>query len=93
MSKAEIQVAVAKYIIERIQSDAGVDIQLLPDPVFLSAEKRIRTEASHAVEALERSSNYEINLPYLAMVDGQPVNFTCIIKRSMLDDISRKLGR
>lgn len=93
MSKAEIQVAVAKYIIERIQSDAGVDIQLLPEPVFLSAEKRIRTEASHAVEALERSSNYEINLPYLAMVDGQPVNFTCIIKRSMLDDISRKLGR
>ena len=93
MSKAEIQVAVAKYIIERIQSDAGVDIQLLPNPVFLSAEKRIRTEASHAVEALERSSNYEINLPYLAMVDGQPVNFTCIIKRSMLDDISRKLGR
>ena len=93
MSKAEIQVAVAKYIIERIQSDAGVDIQLLPEPVLLSAEKRIRTEASHAVEALERSFNYEINLPYLAMVDGRPVNFTCIIKRSMLDDISRRFGR
>lgn len=93
MSNAEIQVAVTKYIIKRIQSDAGVAIQLLPEPEFLSAEKRILTEASHAVEALERTSEYEINLPFLAMVDGQPLNFTCIIKRSMLEDISRKFGR
>jgi len=93
MSNAELQVAVAEYIIERIQNDGGVAIQLLPKPEFLSADKRIRMEANNAVEALERTFEYEVNLPLLAMVDGQPLNFTCTIKRSTLEDILRKLGQ
>jgi hypothetical protein len=93
MSDTDIQAALTKNIIKRIQNDSGVAIQLLPEAEFLSAEKRIRGEASHAIEALAETAEYEINLPYLAMVDGEPLNFTCIIKRSTLEEVSRKLGR
>lgn len=93
MSKADIQAALAEYIIKRIQDDSGVAIQLLPKAEFLSAEKRIQREASNAVEALTATAEYELNLPYLAMVDGEPLNITFIIKRSTLQEISRKLSR
>jgi len=79
------------FLIKQIENAEGFNLRDLEKRAWLQALQRIRLESEKAKKALSYSMEYEINLPYLAMKDGTPVNFTYILKRSQLEALAQKL--
>lgn len=86
-----IDEVIVDFLIEEIKKSLGVDIKTLERNAYLAALQRIRIESENAKKALSTTSDYEINLPYLAMKDGEPLNFSHTFKKSKLEELAKKL--
>lgn len=80
-----------EFLIGEIKLTHDVDLVALDKMSWLSALQRIRLESEKAKRALSFSMQHEINLPYLAMRDGTPVNFEYTLKRSQLEALAQRL--
>lgn len=85
-----IDFAIREFILKEIYMSANIDIvRDLDKNAFLVALQRITIEVENAKKSLSSTSNYEINLPYLAMKNGSPLNFTYILSRAKLEQIAK----
>lgn len=83
--------AVVNFLINKIENAHNVNLKAIDRGAWLSALQRIKMEAETAKKALSIAMNYAINLPYLVMKDGTPVNFEYILKRSQLESLAQRL--
>jgi molecular chaperone DnaK len=76
---------------EEIKARHGIDAS--GDPTLLG---RIREEAERVKHALSEAASAEVRIPYLAMVDGRPVDFVRPLARAELEgwiaDVLARLG-
>lgn len=81
-----IDFAIREFILKEIYMSANIDIvRDLDKNASLVALQRITIEVENAKKSLSSTSNYEINLPYLAMKNGSHLNFTYILNRAELE--------
>lgn len=83
--------AIVNFLIKEIYKSHNINLKALDQQKFLLALQRIRMEAETAKKALSVAMDYDINLPYLAMKDGTPVNFEYVLKRSQLESLAQRL--
>jgi molecular chaperone DnaK len=83
--------AITDYLICEINKSCKFNIKELEKNAWLAALQRIRIEAENAKKSLSGTSEYEINLPYLAMKDGEAINFSTTLKRSKLEELARDI--
>lgn len=87
-----IDEAIVEFLVKEIDRTQCVCMKAdFKENEWLSALQRIRTEAENAKKALSSTSEYEINLPYLAMKDGNPINFSYNLKKSKLEELAKHL--
>lgn len=87
----DLDEAIGDYLIEEIKELTGVCIKSFERNAFLAALQGIRIESENARNSLSSMSEYEINLSYLAMENGAPINFTFTLKRSKLEELAKSL--
>jgi molecular chaperone DnaK len=86
-----IDEVIVDYLIEEIKKMTCLCIKSLERNAWLAALQRVRIESENAKKALSSTSEYEINLPYLAMKDGEAINFAFTLKKSKLEELAKKL--
>ena len=85
-----IDEAIVEFLLSEIKRSLSIDLKNdCEKGAWLAALQRIRIEAENAKKALSTTAEYSINLPYLAMKDGAPINFDFTFKRSKLEEIAR----
>lgn len=78
--------ALIDYLLSVIKSEHGIDVR--NDP---AAMQRLREASEKAKIELSTVLETEINLPYLAMNNGQPVNFSHTLTRAKLEEIVKPI--
>ena len=86
-----IDESITEHIIHEIKKQCGCDINALPSETRLIALQRVRETAEKAKKDLSSSMSYDINLPFLAMENGQPVNASFSLSRSKVEELAKKL--
>ena len=77
---------VADYLVEEIKKQTKADIK--NDNM---AMQRVKDEAEKAKKALSSSTTTTISLPFIAQVDGQPVNFEIDLTKAKFEDLNKDL--
>ena len=77
---------VADYLVEEIKKQTNADIK--NDNM---AMQRVKDEAEKAKKALSSSTTTTISLPFIAQVDGQPVNFEIDLTKAKFEDLNKDL--
>ena len=77
---------VSEYLVEEIKKETKADIK--NDNM---AMQRVKDEAEKAKKALSSSSTTTISLPFIAQVDGQPVNFETELTKAKFEDLNKDL--
>ena len=77
---------VSDYLVEEIKKETKADIK--DDNM---AMQRVKDEAEKAKKALSSSSTTTISLPFIAQVDGQPVNFETELTKAKFEDLNKDL--
>ena len=77
---------VMDYLVEEIKKETKADVK--NDTM---AMQRIKDEAEKAKKDLSNSTTTTISLPFIAQVDGQPVNFECDLTRAKFEDLNKDL--
>ncbi len=78
--------ALMDYLFSVVHKEHGVDLR-----GDLTATQRMREAAEKAKIELSTVLDTEINLPYIAMKDGKPVNFVHKLTRAKLEEIVRPI--
>lgn len=71
-----------EYIMEEFKKDRGIDLRK-----DVAALQRIRDEAEKAKKELSSTTEYEVNLPYITVMDGVPETLVMTIKRSKFEEL------
>ncbi len=74
--------AIVDFLKEEIKSQHGIDIS-----ADLQAMQRVREAAEKAKIELSTTLTTEINLPFLAQKNGQPINFAYTLTRAKLESL------
>ena len=77
---------VADYLVDEIKKQTKADIK--NDNM---AMQRVKDEAEKAKKALSSSTTTTISLPFIAQVDGQPVNFEIDLTKAKFEDLNKDL--
>ena len=77
---------VMDYLVEEIKKETSADIT--GDKM---AMQRVRDEAEKAKKDLSNSTTTTISLPFIAQVDGAPVNFECDLTRAKFESLNKDL--
>ncbi len=77
---------VMDYIVEEIKKETKADIK--DDKM---AMQRVKDEAEKAKKDLSNSTTTTISLPFIAQVDGSPVNFEMDLTRAKFEDLNKDL--
>ena len=77
---------VMDYIVDEIKSETKADVK--DDQM---AMQRIKDEAEKAKKALSNSTTTTISLPFIAQVDGTPVNFEMDLTRAKFESLNKDL--
>ena len=77
---------VADYLVDEIKKQTNADIK--NDNM---AMQRVKDEAEKAKKALSSSTTTTISLPFIAQVDGQPVNFEIDLTKAKFEDLNKDL--
>lgn len=85
MGGRDIDQKIVRYLIAEFKKEEGIDLS--KDPLAL---QRLDDEAEKAKKELSSSGETEINLPFIANVDGAPKNLLITLTRSKLDELARE---
>ena len=77
---------VMDYIVEEIKNQTNADVK--DDKM---AMQRIKDEAEKAKKDLSNSTTTTISLPFIAQVDGNPVNFEMDLTRAKFESLNKDL--
>lgn len=83
MGGRDIDQAVVRFLIDEFKKDEGIDLS--KDPLAL---QRLDDEAEKAKKELSSSGETEINLPFIANVDGVPKNLLITLTRAKLEELA-----
>jgi len=85
MGGRDIDQAVVRHLIAEFMKEEGVDLS--KDPLAL---QRLDDEAEKAKKELSNSGETEINIPFIANIDGVPKNLLITLTRSKLEELARE---
>jgi molecular chaperone DnaK len=74
------------YIINEYKKESGIDLSK-----DNSAKQRIKDAAEKAKHDLSQKNEYEVNLPFVAQIDGQPQHLMLTISRAKFEELSKPL--
>jgi molecular chaperone DnaK len=74
------------YIMNEFKKETGVDLSK-----DSSAKQRIKEASEKCKHDLSQKNEYEVNLPFITQVDGQPQHLITTITRSKFEELSRPL--
>lgn len=77
---------VMDYVVEEIKKETGADVK--DDRM---AMQRIKDESEKAKKDLSNSTSTTISLPFIAQVDGSPVNFEMDLTRAKFESLNKDL--
>ena len=77
---------VMDYLVEEIKKETSADIT--GDKM---AMQRVKDESEKAKKDLSNSTTTTISLPFIAQVDGAPVNFECDLTRAKFESLNKDL--
>ena len=77
---------VMDYIVDEIKKETKADVK--KDKM---AMQRIKDEAEKAKKDLSNSTTTTVSLPFIAQVDGAPVNFELDLTRAKFEDLNKDL--
>jgi len=83
MGGRDIDQGIVRYLIAEFKKEEGIDLS--KDPLAL---QRLDDEAEKAKKELSTSGQTEINIPFIANVDGTPKNLLITLTRAKLEDIA-----
>lgn len=83
MGGRDIDQEIVRYLIDEFKKEEGIDLS--KDPLAL---QRLDDEAEKAKKELSTSGETEINIPFIANVDGVPKNLLITLKRSKLEELA-----
>jgi molecular chaperone DnaK len=83
MGGRDIDQKIITYLIDEFKKEEGIDLS--KDPLAL---QRLDDEAEKAKKELSSSGETEINIPFIANVDGTPKNLLITLKRSKLEELA-----
>lgn len=76
------------HIAEKFEKESGVDLRTLQDETTRQmAMQRLKEAAENAKKELSSASMTSINLPFIAVVDGQPLNLQMDMSRVELENL------
>ncbi len=82
----DLDKAVMDYVIEEFRRETGVDLRS-----DIRAMARIKEASEKAKIELSTVQNTDINLPYIEMKDGEPLNLHVPLTRSKLEQLTRPI--
>lgn len=83
MGGRDIDQQIVRYLIEEFKKEEGIDLS--KDPLAL---QRLDDEAEKAKKELSSSGETEINIPFIANVDGVPKNLLITLTRAKLEELA-----
>ncbi len=83
MGGRDIDQKIVRYLIDEFKKEEGIDIS--KDPLAL---QRLDDEAEKAKKELSNSPSTEINIPFIANVDGVPKNLLITLTRAKLEELA-----
>lgn len=83
MGGRDIDQEIVRYLIAEFKKEEGIDLG--KDPLAL---QRLDDEAEKAKKELSNSGETEINIPFIANVDGTPKNLLITLTRSKLEELA-----
>ncbi len=83
MGGRDIDQAIVRHLIAEFMKEEGID--LAKDPLAL---QRLDDEAEKAKKELSTSGETEINIPFIANIDGVPKNLLITLTRAKLEELS-----
>lgn len=83
MGGRDIDQEIVRFLLDEFKKEEGIDLS--KDPLAL---QRLDDEAEKAKKELSTSGETEINIPFIANVDGVPKNLLITLKRSKLEELS-----
>lgn len=82
----------ANFLEEQINIKYRFDVRKLTKPEYLVLRQRLESEAILVRQEICRGEiSYDVNLPHLAMHEGQSVELAYTFKRSMFDQLTTKI--
>ncbi len=85
MGGRDIDQEIVRYLISEFKKEEGID--LAKDPLAL---QRLDDEAEKAKKELSSSGETEINIPFIANVDGTPKNLLITLTRAKLEELAKE---
>jgi len=83
MGGRDIDQQIVRHLIEEFKKEEGIDLS--KDPLAL---QRLDDEAEKAKKELSSSGETEINIPFIANVDGAPKNLLITLTRAKLEELA-----
>ena len=83
MGGRDIDQQIVRHLIDEFKKEEGIDLS--KDPLAL---QRLDDEAEKAKKELSSSGETEINIPFIANVDGTPKNLLITLTRSKLEELA-----
>ncbi len=83
MGGRDIDQEIVRFLINEFKKEEGIDLS--KDPLAL---QRLDDEAEKAKQTLSSSGETEINIPFIANVDGTPKNLLITLTRSKLEELA-----
>ena len=83
MGGRDIDQEIVRFLLSEFKKEEGIDLS--KDPLAL---QRLDDEAEKAKKELSTSGETEINIPFIAYIDGTPKNLLIMLKRSKLEELS-----
>ncbi len=83
MGGRDIDQQVVRYLINEFKKEEGIDLS--KDPLAL---QRLDDESEKAKKELSSSGETEINIPFIANIDGVPKNLLITLTRSKLEELA-----
>ncbi|MEN8222830.1 MAG: molecular chaperone DnaK [Acidobacteriota bacterium] len=81
----DFDIMLTGMFLKEIEKETGID--LTNDKIAI---QRLRDEAEKGKKMLSNEASYEINLPFLAETDENPVNFQRILEKSEFENLIRE---
>ncbi len=85
MGGRDIDQDIVRFLINEFKKEEGIDLS--KDPLAL---QRLDDEAEKAKKELSSSGETEINIPFIANVDGTPKNLLITLTRAKLEEIAHE---
>jgi len=74
------------YIVDEFKKKEGLDLSN-----DVNAMQRIKDEAEKAKKSLSQATNYDINIPFIALVDGAPKHIEMSLTRTKFNELTHDL--